>query len=141
MNIKTWRLKLDHWIWHVNTLSDLGKTVGESGRAENLREVAFQNEWEGRKCLYKNKGNFSNENCCKGVQRNGGSIWNRCKIKKGWVEVSSVKPNKNKTKPRVLFLFEIGALAYLCANKNDLESREIFLKQVVRFNSRLMSLK
>lgn len=57
------------------------------------------------------------------------------------MEVSSVKPNKNKTKPRVVFLFEIGALAYLCANKNDLESREIFLKQVVRFNSRLMSLK
>lgn len=45
------------------------------------------------------------------------------------MEVSPLKPTKqNETKQKVLFLFEIGAIAYLCANGNDLESREIFLK-------------
>lgn len=43
------------------------------------------------------------------------------------MEVSPLKLSKqNKTKPRVLF--EIGAIAYLCADRIDPESREIFLK-------------
>lgn len=45
------------------------------------------------------------------------------------MEVSPLKLSKqNETKPRVLFLFEIGAIAYLCADRIDPESREIFLK-------------